>query len=231
MNQDNQLQLNPFMKYLASLPPDTAIRLPSLHELSRQLGISVASLREQMEVARVMGLIEVRPRTGIVKRPYTFTDTATMSLMYAVADGQDAFQAFSDLRQHIEAAYWKEAAALLNEDDTVYLQSIVDRAFGRLHNRPPQIPMEEHREFHLSVYRRINNPYVQGILEAYWVMYEKTGMAVYSDLEYLEQVWNYHQQMVKAIRNDRMEAGYQLFMEHLDLISHRVIKDKRHNFE
>ena len=230
-NSTNRYQINSFMQYLASLPPCEANRLPPLAELSTQLGISVASLREQMEVARVMGLIEVRPRTGIHKRPYSFTDSVVLSLMYAVASGEDAFQNFSNFRKHVEAAYWQEAASQLTADDLAGLSKLVTKAFAKLHSRPPQIPVEEHREFHLSMYRKINNVYVQGVLEAYWALYELTGMAVYTDLQYLEQVWKYHQHMIEAIQAGELERGYRLFMEHIDLISQRVVKDKRHRFE
>lgn len=179
----------------------------------------------------MMGLIEVHPRTGIRKRAYTFTDTVMVSLMYAIASGEDAFQTFSDFRKHVEAAYWKEAVSQLSDEDIEALTRLVTRAFGKLHSRPPQIPIEEHKEFHLSMYRKISNPYVQGILESYWIMYEVTGMAVYTDLQYLEQVWRYHQHMIEALQRGEMDRGYHLFMEHIDLISQRVLKDKRHRFE
>jgi DNA-binding FadR family transcriptional regulator len=231
MANNNRTQLSTFMQYLASIPAETAMRLPPLSELSGQLGLSVASLREQMEVARMMGLIEVHPRTGIQKRVYTFTDTVMVSLMYAIASGEDAFQAFSDFRKHVEAAYWKEAASLMSEDDLAGLARLVTKATAKLHSQPPQNPLEEHKEFHMCMYRKIQNPYVQGVLEAYWIMYEVTGMAIYTDMQYLEQVWKYHQGMVEALQSGEIDRGYRLFMEHIDLITKRVVKDKRHRFE
>ncbi len=231
MTTNPQYQLSVFMTYLASLPSDAAARLPSLTELSKKLQISVASLREQMEVARMMGLIEVHPRTGIQKRAYSFTDTIVVNLMYAVTSGEDAFSEFSDFRKHVESAYWKEAASLLLDEDLEFLSRIVTKAVGKLHARPPQIPVEEHRDFHLAMYRKITNTYVRGVLEAYWIMYEATGMAVYTDLQYLEQVWRYHQLMIDALQHGELDKGYRLFMEHIDLISQRVLKDQRHRFE
>lgn len=223
--------LSPFMKYLASMPVDTACRLPPLAQLSQQLNISVASLREQMEVARMMGLIEVHPRTGIQKVKFSFTHTVVMSLLYGNEAGEEFFQQISDLRKHVEAAYWQEAASQLTASHLDQLDQIVTKAFQKLHSRPPQIPVEEHKTFHLVMYQKIENPYVQGILEAYWILYELTGMAVYADLQYLEQVWLYHRRMVEALKKSEFEAGYRIFMEHIDLMSQRVLKDKRHRFE
>ena len=45
-------------------------RVPSLTDLSLELGVSVARLREQLEVARALGFVEVRPRTGIRRLPF-----------------------------------------------------------------------------------------------------------------------------------------------------------------
>ena len=48
------------------------LHLPSLSEISKELGISIASLREQLEVAKAIGLVEVKPRTGIRRLPFSF---------------------------------------------------------------------------------------------------------------------------------------------------------------
>ena len=75
---------SPFLRYLASRPEQEA-RLPSLAVLSDELGISLAALREQLEVARALGLVEVRPKTGVKKLPYTFQPAVQQSLTYAVS--------------------------------------------------------------------------------------------------------------------------------------------------
>jgi len=224
-------QLSPFMQYLAALPQQATVRIPPLTELSRILGISIASLREQMEVARVMGIIEVHPRTGIHRLPFTFTSAVVNSLSYCIANDEKSFDKYADFRKHIEAAYWKQAISLLTEEDISKLNHLVKRAFASIHKRPPPIPHDEHKELHLSMYRRLNNPFVNGTLEAYWILYEQTGLAVYTDLAYLEQVWIYHQKMIDAITAGDLDLGYRYFSEHMELLSQRTLKDKRHRFE
>ncbi len=224
-------QLSPFMQYLASLPQQGTVRIPPLTELSRMLGISIASLREQMEVARTMGIIEVHPRTGIQRLPFTFVHAAASSLAYSVACDQDNFSRYADFRKHVESAYWKQAVSLLTEEDIQKLKRLVNKALDKLHRKPPQIPHEEHKELHLSIYQRLKNPFVSGVLEAYWMMYENTGLAVFLDLSYLEQVWLYHQKMVNAIAAGDLDEGYKSFLEHMEMLSLRTLKDKRHRFE
>jgi hypothetical protein len=58
-------------------------------------------------------------------------------------------------------------------------------------------------------------------LEAYWDLYEAVGMNLYTDFNYLEQVWKYHQLMVDAICTNQIALGYQALVEHKDLIHQR----------
>src|SRR5215472_3324470 len=106
-NRRRSPDLSEFLSFLASTE-GTDGDLPALSELSRNLGISVAALREQLEVARALGLVEVRPRTGMRRMPYRFTPAVTQSLDYALALHDGHFQKFSELRNHLEAAYWTE---------------------------------------------------------------------------------------------------------------------------
>src|SRR5512145_2250690 len=110
---DNQSE---FMRYLAA-HPQAEEKLPALTSLSGELGVSVASLREQLEVARALGLVEVKPRTGIRRLPYKFLPAVRRSLDYAMALDETNFQLFADLRKHVESAYWHEAVARLTEED------------------------------------------------------------------------------------------------------------------
>ena len=196
-------------------------QLPSLQEMSKEIGVSVATLREQLEVAKVLGLVEVRPRTGIRRLPYTFSPAVRQSLSYAIQIDLRHFDEFSDLRNQIEAAYWDHAVRLLTPEDHANLQSLVELAWRKLRGQPVQIPHIEHRRLHLGIYHRLQNPFVNGILEAYWDAYEAVGLNLFADYAYLTEVWTYHQQMVDAIHQGNPRAGFQALIEHKDLLHHR----------
>jgi DNA-binding FadR family transcriptional regulator len=235
-----------FLKYLAGYAPvrgaqesgtqdgaaasDSAtsspVQLPSLNEVSKELGVSVALLREQLEVARAIGLVEVRPRTGIRRLPYSFLPAARQSLSYALAVDQAYFMAFSDLRIHLEAAYWQEAASRLTLEDQQELKCLVKRAWEKLNGRSIEIPHPEHRQLHLGIYRRLENPFVQGLLEAYWEAYEAVGLNLYTDINYLHEVWRYHDEMVQSISDGDLPRGYTALLKHKDLLFHRPDKPR-----
>ncbi len=213
--------LSEFLRYLANHPGEDQ-SLPPLTALSQELGLSVSSLREQLEVARALGLVEVKPRTGIRRRRFSFFPTIRQSLRYAMALDRNFFLAFADLRRHIEAAYWHEAVRLLQEEDHARLRGLVRQAWEKLRGDPIEIPHPEHRELHLTIFRRLNNPFVEGLLYAYWDAYEIFGLSVFTDYAYLTEVWTYHQKMVDAICAGDYEAGYQALIEHSDLIKHAI---------
>ena len=194
-----------------------------MNDLSEHLGVSVARLREQLEVARALGLVEVRPRTGIRRLPYTFSPAVRHSLAYAIEIDRSYFDAFSDLRNHLEAAYWFEAVSKLTTQDYQELTNLVDRAWNKLRSSQIQIPHAEHRQLHLCIFGKLDNPFVLGILEAYWEAYEAVGLNLYAGYEYLQSVWQYHQRMVDAICAGDFDAGYQALVEHKDLLYHRPV--------
>jgi len=217
--------ISEFLRYLAA-HPEAENSLPPLVELSRGLGVGVAALREQLEVARALGLVEVKPRTGMRRKPYTFAPAVLKSLDYAIALNKDHFIAFADLRQHIEIAYWHEAVKLLTPEDHNALQKLAARAWEKLRGTPIEIPHLEHRELHLTIYQRLNNPFVSGLLQSYWEAYETVGLNFFTDYHYLTEVWNYHQQMVDAICANDVEGGYRALSEHTDLI-HQLISSSQ----
>jgi DNA-binding FadR family transcriptional regulator len=210
-----------FLAFLAALARNDHEKIPSLTQLQHQLGISVSSLREQMEVARAMGLIEVKPRTGMKLLPYSFRPAIKQTLAYAVATDSGYFDSFSDLRNHIEMTYWYQAVGSLTEEDIRYMKSLILSALKKLENHPIQIPHYEHRELHLTIYRHLDNLFVTGILEAFWELYEEVGNNLYADHDYLKRVWDYHQKIVDAIESRNYSQGYKLLVEHTSILTQR----------
>jgi len=214
-----------FLRHIVSKGYQPGNRIPSLNELSAEMGISVGKLREQMEVARTLGLVEVKPHTGIRVEPYDFLPAVRVSLLFALATDPNLFDSFSDLRKHVEAGFWHEAVALLTDQDKCDLQDLMKSAWAKLSGPHIQIPHPEHRELHLTIFRRLNNPFVRGLLEAYWEAYEAVELNLFSDYQYLREVWTYHQKIVDAVIAGQVDTGHTLLIEHANLLRHRVGAD------
>lgn len=212
-----------FLRYLLANGHLAGERLPSLAELSTETGMSMGKLREQFEVARMLGLVEASPRRGIVRTEYSFLPAVRLSLLAALAINPAHFDAFSGLRAHLETAYWDEAVALLTEEDFATLRALVAAARAKLSEPRIQIPYQEHRELHLTIYRRLDNPFVVGLLEAYWDAYEAVELNTYADYVYLQEVWRYHERIVDAICRGEVAEGKRLLVEHMQLLSARGV--------
>ena len=207
-----------FFLYLLQTAETEDKKLPALKDLSRELGLGISRLREQLEVAKALGLVDVRPRLGIRPLPYSFTPAVDASLCFAIQQNPPYFEDFVDLRRHLEYAYFPQAVDLLKEKDHQVLRQLVDSAWEKLRGSPVRIPHQEHRQLHLTIFNRLNNIFVTGLLEAYWDAYEAVGLNVYADLDYLEQVWTYHEQLAEAAINKEKSRGLEILREHFNLM-------------
>lgn len=198
-------------------------RLPTLSELQddEHLGVSTSKIREQLEVARVLGLVEVRSRTGMRLKEYSFAPAVRVSLLFALARDPGSFEMFGELRNHIECAFWHEACELLLDEDKQMMRDCVERAREHLSGQWIRIPHKEHRDFHLTVFKRLENPFVLGLLEAYWDAYDAVQLNTYADYAYHQSVWDYHEQILDFIVVGNYDAALTAFVEHTQLLRHQ----------
>lgn len=217
-----------FLDYLSSQhhsSTNDTCNIKSLRDLSNEHGVSIAMLREQLSVARAMGLVEVKPGTGIQSLPYQFAPAVQASLSYALSLDRKYFAQFSSLRRTIEKDYWFEAVEKLEDEDIAHLTALVKMAWNKLESARPRLPHKEHRELHMTIYGKLENVFVVGLLEAYWDAYEQIGLNLYTKLEYLKVVWEFHKKIVEAVAAGDMELGYNYMLEHMELIHESLAVD------
>jgi len=224
-----QYQDSDLINYIVEHDLQPGDQLPPLDKLSSELKISTGKLREQLEVARVMGFVEVKPRTGIRVIEFSFFPAVRFSLLYSLAHDRKQFESFSELRNHVEFAFFHEAVSLLTNEDCDHLKMLVERAWARLEGNPIRIPHPEHRDLHLTIFKRLDNPFVRGVLEAYWDAYESEGYSVFSDYDYLHEVWTYHEGIVNAIIAGDVDEAYRLLVQHTKLLQKRPKARNRNN--
>ena len=207
-----------FLNYLIEAQIAPGERVPTLQEIGNELGISVGKLREQLEVARNLGLVSVRPRVGIQREPLDFSKAILPSVLFSLGTGEASFILFSQLRRAIETELWLEAVVLLTEDDKTCLHEIISQAWHKLRGEPIHVPNGEHRQFHLKIYNRLDNPFVQGVLASYWDAYEASELTRFANYQYWLDVWSYHEKIAEALCTNEFDRGRQLLVEHFDLL-------------
>lgn len=197
-------------------------RLPTLNTLQDEehLGIGISKVREQLEVARALGLVEVRSKTGMRLKNFDFAPAVRLSLFFALAQNPRSFELFGEVRNHIEVAFWQEACTRLQPEDIAVMRQCIVQANEKLNGSHIRIPNEEHRTFHLTQFKRLENPFVMGILEAYWDAYEAVEVTRYASYQYLQRVWKAHEQILDAICEGDFEKAKRHFIEHTKLIQY-----------
>ena len=210
-----------FIEYLLAFAQDGKTNIPPIKQIGQELGLSTPCVREQMELARNLGIIEVQPRKGISLMPYDFSSAVVKSLYYAIKSDIDYYHQYSELRNQLEKSFFVESAKMLDNLDIFTINSIVQRAIDKLNSNQIQIPHQEHRSFHLQIYCKLENVFVKGLLKSYWDMYELVGLDLFTDLSYLEKVWDYHGRIIMMIESGEYKKAYQLLEEHINLIYKR----------
>lgn len=207
-----------FLQYLVTHHVNPGDRLPPLSDIGEDLGVSVGKLREQLAVARGLGVVSVRPKVGIQRETFDFSEAVLPAILFSLATGETCFEQLSRLRQAIEMSFWDAAVVLLTAEDKALLRQLIDKAWAKLRGDPIHIPNGEHRQLHLTIFGRLENPFVKGLLVAYWDAYEAVEMTRFVRYQHWVNVWNYHERIVDALLAEDYELGRQLLIEHFSLL-------------
>lgn len=205
-----------FLRYLIDKAPGE--RLPTLNQIGDDMGVSVGKLREQLEVARALGLVSVRPRLGVQREKFDFAQVLLHGIFFSLAAGEATFEQLAQVRRVLELGFWDEAVAQLTPGDIARLEGLVARAWDKLRGEPIHVPTAEHRALHMTIFGRLQNPFVIGLLETYWDAYEASEMTRFTQYAYWVSVWEYHEQIVAALRAQAYAHGRQLLQEHFALL-------------
>ena len=109
------------------------------------------------------------------------------------------------------------------EADHARLYQILQEAEAKLSSKPVEIPHEEHRELHLGLFARLDNPFVLGLIAAYWDAYEAVGLHRYYDLSYFTRMWDWHREIVDAIAAGAYDQSKQILIRHFTLLEDRLL--------
>jgi DNA-binding FadR family transcriptional regulator len=197
-------------------------KLPAMGELAKQLRVSRGKLREELIAAQAFGVVEMRPGDGTYVRPFDFYAPIRTLVLYGIAGDKRSFDRYYKLRAQLEIAFWDEAVRGLTEADHARLYQILEAAEAKLNSTPVEIPHEEHRELHLGMFSRLGNPFVLGLIAAYWDAYEAVGLHRYYDLSYFTTMWDWHRAMIDAIVAGQYEQGKEILIRHFTLLEDRL---------
>jgi DNA-binding FadR family transcriptional regulator len=213
-------------QYLVEAGPadcgDGPVKLPSLGDLAREIGISRGRLREELIAAQAYGLVDMRPGDGTYVNAFDFYTALRPAILYSMACDKEHFEHIRKLRAHLEVAFWDDAVRTLDDNDYKQMAGIIERAEQKLRGTPIEIPHDEHRELHLLIFSKLNNPFVQGLLKVYWDAYEAVELHHYFQLSYYQAMWSSHRAVVEALTSGHGDEGKRALVQHFTILEDRL---------
>ena len=88
-----------FLHYLIENNIQPGENLPPINNIAKELEMSPGKVRENLEVARQLGFVSVKPRVGIVRQPLRFAPSILQTMLFGLGTGEVEFSQLSQLRQ------------------------------------------------------------------------------------------------------------------------------------
>jgi DNA-binding FadR family transcriptional regulator len=170
--REAQVKLRDFIKSRDLGPGD---RLPAEAVLAAELGVSRLSLREATRSLQTLGVIEAQHGNGLFVSSFSFRPLIEQ-LPYGLATTGMALEEILTAREAMEVGLMPAVAR--NPDAEVLAECT--RLAGKMAELEAagQEIAEVDRAFHLLLYKGLQNPLVDNLIELFWEIFVRLGDAI-----------------------------------------------------
>ena len=158
MRQIHEIVLTRQMKAGDLLPPEQT--------LAADFHVSRNVVREAIKSMEVMGLVRAVAGRGTEILPFNMEYILQTMLFFQVPGNERAVRQMFDVRKNLELSYMRQAFHALGKEDIVRLRRIVDQI--RVSYEQEGLFADLDREFHLSLFRPLNNEVLYALMNAIW---------------------------------------------------------------
>jgi len=199
-------------------------KLPSHEELTQQLGVSKASLREGLQKLSAMGVIEIKQGFGtIVALPQISNYLKILSprLITTGSTLSDLFEA----RKYIEAATVANAIAKGDEEDTNDLQALISEMERAFHEGDTESFLRKDVEFHNRIAKAGKNRVLLEILNVINELLYFQENLTHRVPGANERAYGFHKRIFRAIKEKDLQKAHSLMAEHIEDVKSQRITD------
>jgi DNA-binding FadR family transcriptional regulator len=192
-------------------------RLPAESAIAEELKVSRLSVREATRSMQALGIIEARPGSGLYVSAFSFRPLLDQ-LPYGKAEPGTALTEILTVREAMELGLMPAVAQLRG---SAALTRCVHLAGEMAELERLGEPVDDlDREFHLRLYRALDNPLVEMLIELFWDVF--TGLR--SDLPGPEENTRgeTHLRIVRALQEGETLASIHAMRAHFDDLRRRV---------
>lgn len=171
--------------------------LPPEGQLAQDMGMSRLSLREGVKSLEAVGILEARQGEGIYVKAFTF-DSIFENLPYSFASDGQSLLDLLQVRTALEEGLVGAVADRASPEQIAELEELARRMVDKA--RTGQTFEDEDRAFHLTLYRPLNNPFLNRLVELFWEVFRRLHGSVGVTHWNLEQTAQDHVAIVEALR-------------------------------
>ena len=140
--------------------------LPTEQSLCQTLGVSRNVLREAIKSMEMMGMVQACPGRGTIVQPFTMDFVFQNVMFFHVGEDDDRVREMFEIRKALELSYMRQAFYALKAEDVVHLRECVERIRADWENS--RLFAEADRDFHMALFRPLNNAVLNSLMEAIW---------------------------------------------------------------
>jgi GntR family transcriptional regulator, transcriptional repressor for pyruvate dehydrogenase complex len=181
---------------------------PPEMELAASLNVSRPVVREALSVMDAVGVSSPRKGSGRVLNAFHFGDL--LETLVAISDPPPGWlRDLLTLRQALESAMLARAFPHMTDTTFHMLEQLV-LAMEDKAARGSTFTNED-RQFHLTLYRSLNNDAFTGLLQLFWSMYDRLDASTLSHSQRLDETAAHHRKILTALKSgDIARAQHQL---------------------
>ena len=172
-------------------------QLPTEKQLCEELGVSRNVLREAIKSMELMGMVSASPGRGTVVMPFNLDFVLQNVLFFRVGGRDESVREMFGIRKTLELGYMYQAFHALTKDDVAFLRQCAVRI--RESYREEGVFSAADRDFHMALFRPLNNTVLNSALDAIWAV--DVGFQLDLKRPHMEYSVRKHEAIVDALEN------------------------------
>lgn len=193
-------------------------KLDTIENLAKEYHVGRSTIREALSQLKARGLVESRQGGGT----YVTNSMPTLSSFHdlPVSNSMELTQLLQ-VRKIIEVGCIELAAQLRDDSHIEELERILNQMKDAIGNE--EISQIYDVNFHLAIAKASKNPFLQAMMESISTVMSRTirdtrKLWLYSRKESADRLYDEHQQMLRAIIEQKPEAGIKVMRDHLSKV-------------
>lgn len=149
-------------------------KLPTEMEMCEMLGVSRNALREAIKALEITGVVESKPRVGIVIKEFD-SEYFFSNIIYNVSNEDEFHQQVKDLRSVLEVGFAKDSFESLTSKEIELLEGYVkkmQKLYDQLIKTNSHVFgirfAETDASFHKTLFKNIDNKLLKSFISFFW---------------------------------------------------------------